>query len=306
MKNTKERLHHPINSIREPFGTAGLIVAMIALVAALGGTALAAAKLNPTQKKEVEKIAKKASSPATASAKAKKGPRGPKGPKGDPGPVGPQGPAGAPGKDGTNGSNGAPGADGKSVVIGTATPGECSAGGSTVELEGSGAKSKVCNGKNGTNGTNGTDGSPWTLGGTLPPSTAEGCPCTETGALLAVPVGGGEFEAPISFPIPLAEELKFTENSENQVHFINSLGKEIPNFESGPEVEDPPACPGSPENPEAEPGSLCIYATTGGGGTGVSANELVYKLMGTNGASKTGARLLSTAHIYGAWAVTAP
>lgn len=86
-----KRLRHPITSIREPFGTAGLIVAMIALIAALGGTALAASKLNSTQKKEVEKIAKKFA--------GKNGPTGPAGPGGA---AGKEGAAGAAGKNGAS------------------------------------------------------------------------------------------------------------------------------------------------------------------------------------------------------------
>ena len=34
---------HPVRAIREPFGTAGLIIAVVALVAAVGGNAFAAA-----------------------------------------------------------------------------------------------------------------------------------------------------------------------------------------------------------------------------------------------------------------------
>ena len=48
-----------IERIHQKLGTAGFVIAIVALIAALGGTALAAAKLNGTQKKEVEKIAKK-------------------------------------------------------------------------------------------------------------------------------------------------------------------------------------------------------------------------------------------------------
>ena len=87
--------------LREPFGKAGLIVAVIALVAALVGGAYAAntsgkrhhkkknnAGLNSKQKKQVRNIAK--SFQGT-------------------GPAGPQGPAGSNGNDGSNGSNGAKG-----------------------------------------------------------------------------------------------------------------------------------------------------------------------------------------------------
>ena len=67
-----KRLRHPIRAIREPFGTAGLIVACVALVLALTGAAFAAAGLTGKQKKEVEKIAKKyAGKPGAAGAQAR-------------------------------------------------------------------------------------------------------------------------------------------------------------------------------------------------------------------------------------------
>jgi Collagen triple helix repeat (20 copies) len=84
--------------LREPFGKAGLTVAVIALVFAMLGGAYAAT--NDSGK-------------ATASAKAKKGPRGPKGPKGDTGPAGPAGPAGAKGDKGDSGAKGDTGPQGK-------------------------------------------------------------------------------------------------------------------------------------------------------------------------------------------------
>ncbi len=90
----KHRLRHPINSIREPFGKAGLTVAILALVMALVGGAYAATKLNGTQKKEVEKIAKKYA-----------------GKTGSAGSQGLAGPAGAKGDTGTNGKDGANGTD---------------------------------------------------------------------------------------------------------------------------------------------------------------------------------------------------
>lgn len=126
-----KRLRHPIRAIREPFGTAGLIVACVALIAALGGTALAASgALTSKQKKEVTKIAKKyAGKPGAA------------------GPQGPAGPLGAPGPAGANGKDGAPGAPGNSVVSEEVSPGgECEAGGYSFEVEGSGETNFVCNG----------------------------------------------------------------------------------------------------------------------------------------------------------------
>jgi hypothetical protein len=148
----KSRLRHPIRAIREPFGKAGLTVAILALVFAMVGGAYAAkGALTGKQKKEVEKIAKteakkfvitstsqikpsvlESSGPkATASAKGKQGKQGkqgktgktgPQGPAGATGPAGPQGAkgdTGANGKDGANGTNGKEGLEGKAGKNGT-------------------------------------------------------------------------------------------------------------------------------------------------------------------------------------------
>jgi Collagen triple helix repeat (20 copies) len=174
--------------LREPFGKAGLTVAVIALVFAMLGGAYAAT--NDSGK-------------ATASAKAKKGPRGPKGPKGDTGPAGPAGPAGAKGDTGAKGdkgdkgdtgNTGAQGPAGKSVTLTTEPEGtNCGAGtggGVKVEVESNAASKKyVCN------------GSPWTAGGTLPSGK------TETGnwAISGLALTEQPAATAISFPIPLAE-----------------------------------------------------------------------------------------------------
>jgi hypothetical protein len=84
----------------ERLGTVGLIVAVVALIVALTGTALAAAGLNAKQKTEVKKIAAKV---------AKPGPAGPAGPEG---PQGPAGKEGAPGQHGATGPTGESGATG--------------------------------------------------------------------------------------------------------------------------------------------------------------------------------------------------
>jgi len=73
-------------------GTAGLVVAIVALVAALTGAAFAAGGLTKQQEKQVTKIAKKYA--------------GKRGPAGKPGPAGPQGPAGSQGAKGDAGAKG--------------------------------------------------------------------------------------------------------------------------------------------------------------------------------------------------------
>jgi hypothetical protein len=221
------RIKHPVRAIREPFGTAGLVVACIALVLALTGAAFAAGKLTSKEKKEVEKIAKKFA--------GKPGPAGPAGANGS---------NGANGKDGVNGVNGAPGQNGESVTITNLAPGECANGEGGARFEAGSEEAEACNGK---------EGSPWTAGGTLPSGK------TETGTWSwAVGSAGPAFSA-ISFPIPLAESL-----ISSQVHFIEGPGSEAEGEEliiapGEGLLKQPTECPGTFAEPKAEPGNLCVY-----------------------------------------------
>jgi hypothetical protein len=81
--------------LKEPFGKAGLTVAICALVLALVGGAYAAGGLTKSQEKQVTKIAKKYA-----------GKPGATGPAGAPGAAGPAGSAGAAGKNGKEGPEG--------------------------------------------------------------------------------------------------------------------------------------------------------------------------------------------------------
>jgi hypothetical protein len=90
-----------ISRIHGRLGTAGFIIAMVALIAALTGTAFATVdKLSKQEKKEVKSIAKKF---ATAGPVGAVGPAGPQGPAGSRGEVGPQGEQGEQGKQGEPG-----------------------------------------------------------------------------------------------------------------------------------------------------------------------------------------------------------
>jgi hypothetical protein len=200
-------LKHPIRAIREPFGKAGLTVAIVALVFAMVGGAYAAGKLNGTQKKEVEKIAKKFA--------------------GKPGATGPQGSPGSAGLKGAAGSAGEPGLKGEP----------------------------------------GSEGSPWAAGGTLPKGA------TETGAYFAeeeitfgeeegkeVAKRTGNVGTAVSFPIPLVKAA--AENTNPVFVAVNpcaGLGEpQLGECEAQQEeaLED---CPGTPKNPAAEEGFLCVY-----------------------------------------------
>jgi hypothetical protein len=81
--------------LKEPFGKAGLTVAILALVMALVGGAYAAGGLTKSQEKQVTKIAKKYAGKPGAT-----------------GPAGANGTNGTNGKDGANGTNGKDGAPG--------------------------------------------------------------------------------------------------------------------------------------------------------------------------------------------------
>jgi collagen triple helix repeat protein len=215
-----KRLRHPIRAIREPFGTAGLIVACVALVLALTGAAFAAAGLTGKQKKEVEKIAKKyAGKPGAAGAAGPAGPQGAAGANGKDGTQGAQGDKGAKGDTGSPGGPGSPGAAGKSAEVAQIATGtsQCEGlGGAEVFIEGDGAGPEVCNGKE---GPKGDEGDPWTFGGTLPPGAVETGTwafnrsvetfSTEVeGNKEEITVGDSEFIfVPISFPVPLSASL---------------------------------------------------------------------------------------------------
>jgi len=105
--------------IHNKLGTAGLVVAIVALVAALTGAAYAASDnhLSGGEKKEVKKIAKKFAGKPGAT-----GPTGPAGPAGAAGPTGPAGAEGKPGADGKAGATGPTGPTGKTGATGATGP----------------------------------------------------------------------------------------------------------------------------------------------------------------------------------------
>lgn len=275
-----KRLRHPIRSIREPFGTAGLVVACLALVLATTGAAFAAGGLTKSQEKQIKKI---------VSAEVKKHP-GPAGPAGAVGPAGPKGDTGAAGKDGTNGTpgaNGTSGASGKSVKLVNSAPPTCTEGGFTYEVEGSGTKNEVCNGE---------PGEPGAIhpGETLPSEA------TETGTFWFEAHGSSVREsAPISFPIPLAP----ADAAAITVHIWNE--EATPHDPSG-------KCTGTPLEPKADPGNICFYIpTTGHLGMGLEEGEIrkpgFSKGVGSSGAFISFAEgLPRERYVSGAWAITAP
>jgi Collagen triple helix repeat (20 copies) len=284
------KLRHPIRAIREPFGTAGLLVAIVALVAALGGGAYAA-------------TGSSAGAKATASAKGKQGPRGKTGKTGPAGPAGPVGPAGAPGAKGdpgapgANGINGAAGASVTSAAVPTGVA-TCSGRGGS-EFKAGAVVTTACNGKEGVAGADGApgapgpEGSPWTAGGTLPAGK------TETGTFAVGPFGTGvtSGRAAISFTIPLAAG-------------VGAIVQPLPESASQAEKDAAAAaCPGGTENPIATPGFLCVYELNSFGLKLISVQNPETGEVGEGG--KVGALLRyeevePAGFSRGVWAVTAP
>jgi hypothetical protein len=208
--------------LREHFGTAGLVVAIVALVATLGGGAYAASgggsapsgggDAGNFQAGAGGNSAKAtASVEATASVKGKKGPRGKTGKTGPAGPAGPQGSAGANGKEGARGAEGEQGPEGKQ-------------------------------GSTGLQGPKGKQG----LAGAPGPSCDEEGKCllpsgaTETGAWGAASNSGQKLWTTISFP------LRLSSLPEAQVVSV-AEGTAAPN------------CPGTAGDPQAAAGFLCLY-----------------------------------------------
>jgi hypothetical protein len=216
------------STLRNRFGIPG-VISVIALVFAMFGGAYAASNSSDDGGK------------ATASAKAKKGPRGPKGPKGDTGPAGAQGSAGGKGDTGVAGVSGTNGTNGTSAeaVSFAGNQHGCSEGG--VEIKSAKPATFVCNGKKGENGLTG-------FTETLPSGK------TETGTWsIALPTNGLEFQAPISFPIPLAEDGEAfffnPEKVENQEFGTSGCKWEQGNANAKPE--------------STTPGTLCVFQQVG-------------------------------------------
>ena len=122
------------------------------------------------------------------------------------------------------------------------TPGAAGAGGPAGAAGAQGPQ-----GPQGAAGAKGEEGSPWTAGGTLPSEK------TETGAWAYSLTSSASLQLiPISFSIPLAKPL-----TEAQVHYIKVNGEE---YVSKTEERKSTVCLGSPAEPKATPGNLCVYA----------------------------------------------
>jgi hypothetical protein len=165
----------------------GLTVAVIALVVALTGGALAAGGNGGGALASKQTKAKK-------GATGKRGPTGPagaQGPAGVQGPAGPQGAAGAAGAKGATGPTGPTGATGSTGVAGATGP--------------TGAT-----GVTGPTGPTGPTGEPWTPNNTLPPNALE----TGAWAFTGTEADSAGIRVSLSFPVRLKTPL-----DAEKVHF---------------------------------------------------------------------------------------
>jgi len=262
-----------ISRIHQKLGTAGFIISIVALVAAIGGGAYAASGgLTSKQKSEVAKIAKKYAGPAGPI-----GPQGAAGAKGETGSAGSNGTNGSPGEKGERGEKGEKGSTGNAGEPVTIVPlnkneGGCAEGGTKfVNATGEG---HACNGAEGSGG-----------GGPYPETLPSGY--SETGFWESQGEKGFVFSpfeaavATISFPLPLA-----TPPTETVVIDADATDQEKTD------------CPGEVEDPKATPGFLCLYVKFPLGATVTVLNS---------GVLPFGAFILlpKTEEVVGTWAVEA-
>lgn len=263
-----------ISRIHRQLGTAGFVIVIVALVAALGGGAYAASGgFSAQQKSEIRRIAKGVVQPGP------QGSAGTPGSQGLPGPQGPQGAQGAPGEQGLQGEKGDKGDrgfKGESVFVvpldadnGT---GHCEEGGGAKFVDDTG-EAFACNGEGGEGGGGGYPD-------TLPTGHAE-TGFWESQGEKGFVLGNIFVVTTISFPLPLA-----------------TAPTETVLIDSDATAEEHAKCPGELFDPKATAGVLCLYparveppATPGG-----------------PGAQKFGAVLFfpKTYETYGSWAVLAP
>jgi hypothetical protein len=257
--------------LREPFGKAGLSVAVIALVFAMLGGAYAATKLNGTQKKEVEKIAKKFQGT---------------GPAGAAGPVGAKGDTGAKGDNGTAGSNGTS----ATTTSFAGVKGSCTEGG--VEVKSASPTVNVCNGVKGANGTFSTE--PLPKGETL------------TGVWAASTLVTGESAGPLLIPISFPIQVSPAPTADMQFEPSSTIGIVFKAGSPEADFEFETHCPGSAANPEATEGYLCIYQgeVVHGGAPPLAPNPL-YEPASSHGVVAFMTFQSNGGYAKGSWAVTA-
>jgi hypothetical protein len=216
-----------LNRIRDQIGAAGLIVAIVALIAAIGGSAVAATGLNQLVGGSAKRTyAKKRSSGVTIQ-QVRRIARQEAAKTAVPGPAGATGPAGPKGDTGSQGLQGPPGKDGQTGFTEMLPAGRTLVGSWSAENEWETAENNV----------------------------------------------QGFYRSPISFGIPLNAAPNVRLLVGPFFFTVNSSGTFVP--DTSPEAEEnfEAVCPGSADEPEAEPGNLCIYTDNA-----VSASYATLKL----------------------------
>jgi hypothetical protein len=235
-----------LSFIRRQMSATNLMV-VAALIFAMAGGAFAANGGGGGSHASAQ-IAKKKGKKALV----KRGPRGPKGPagpageKGETGATGPQGPAGKNGTNGINGEKGEQGLEGKAgesvteKTVLTSEKTKCGGLGGEEFVVGSGTPGYACNGKEG------KPGNPAEFPEVLPAKRSEtggwemSVSSTKYHGEATEPYVGF---AEVSYPIPVLYEKEPT-----KVVYLK------------PGENHTTECPGTSEEPAAEPGYICLYA----------------------------------------------
>jgi hypothetical protein len=223
----------------------------------------------PAPKKPTFK--KKASAGAKTTLRGPRGPRGLRGPRGPRGRTGARGATGLPGAKGDTGAAGAPGAKGDPGSKGD--PG--------------------LKGDKGDRGDSALDPVPsgQTIRGTV------------GGDFHAFDSSASDFGVDVTFPMPAPDGLADNEVFVDVSHWQNAGGQTPPTTD-----DDNPDCDGTPEDPTAPPGMVCIYVS----GADHAFNLAGYSVLFGAGASKYGFKLKWDASQAGdtfvdaTWAYTAP
>jgi hypothetical protein len=227
-----------------------------------------------------------ATGPTGKGATGATGPTGIEGAKGATGPTGKgaTGATGATGKEGVKGATGATGATGKGATGATGATGKEGVKGATGPAGGPIGPT----GGTGTTGPEGKEGKEGSVSGPLSSGKSE------TGLWSIAAAAKSDIVVPISFSVKLQAGI-----TNEHVHYIG-VGEEAPT-----------GCTGTADDPGAQPGNLCVFASQEQRSGAAPAS--ITDLHGSIGSSTTGAFVqyaIETGNgevtTRGSWAVTAP